>query len=102
MLYFQTSFLNKLKKNIIYKDMYYETNQVDNILICQQCRGQLEGPKILPCGETICSFCVSSIQINLNIFECLVCKQKHEMSKNGLPDNRIALKMLSVKPRKTH
>jgi len=80
--------------------MYYETNQVNNILICQHCQAQLERPKILPCGETICSFCVSSIQINLNLFDCLVCKQQHEMPKNGLPDNRIALKMLSVKPTK--
>jgi hypothetical protein len=78
--------------------MYFEANQVNNILICQQCQGKLEGPKILPCGETICSFCVSSIQTNLNIFNCLVCKQQHEMPKNGLPDNKVALKMLSVKP----
>ncbi len=78
--------------------MYFEANQVNNILICQQCQGKLEGPKILPCGETICSFCVSSIQTNLNVFNCLVCKQQHEMPKNGLPDNKVALKMLSVKP----
>jgi hypothetical protein len=78
--------------------MYFEANQVNNILVCQQCQGKLEGPKILPCGETICSFCVSSIQTNLNVFNCLVCKQQHEMPKNGLPDNKIALKMLSVKP----
>jgi hypothetical protein len=78
--------------------MYYETNQVNEILLCQYCQAQLEGPKLLPCGETICSFCVTSIQINSNIFDCLVCHQKHEMPKNGLPDNKVALKMLSVQP----
>jgi len=76
--------------------MYYETNQVNEILLCQYCQAQLEGPKILPCGETICSYCVSSIKSN--VFECLVCKQKHEMPKNGLPDNKALLKMLSVQP----
>jgi hypothetical protein len=78
--------------------MYFETNQVNDILLCQQCQGQLEGPKLLPCGETICSFCVSSI--NLNVFECLVCKQQHEMPKNGLLDNKVVLKILSMKPTK--
>jgi hypothetical protein len=78
--------------------MYYETNQVNEILLCQYCQAQLEGPKLLPCGETICSYCVSSIKINSNVFDCLVCKQQHEMPKNGLPDNKVALKMLSVKP----
>jgi hypothetical protein len=76
--------------------MYYETNQVNEILLCQHCQAQLEGPKILPCGETICSYCVSSIKSN--VFDCLVCKQKHEMPKNGLPDNKALLKMLSVQP----
>jgi hypothetical protein len=30
-------------------------------------------------------------------FDCLVCKNKHEVPKDGLPSNDIALKMLSVK-----
>jgi hypothetical protein len=80
--------------------MFYETNEINDILLCQQCQGRLEGPKILPCGETICSFCVSSIQTNLNVFNCLVCKQQHEMPKNELPDNIIALKLLSAKQTK--
>jgi hypothetical protein len=79
--------------------MYFDKNQVNDILLCQQCRGRSEGPKILPCGETICSFCVSSIKLlRINMFECLVCKQKHEMPKNGLPDNKVVLKMVSIKP----
>ena len=78
--------------------MYYKLDEINEILLCQQCQGKLEGPKLLPCGETICSFCVSSI--NSNVFDCLVCKQQHEMPKNGLLDNKIALKILSMKPTK--
>jgi len=79
--------------------MYFETNQVNNILICNQCEGRLDIPKILPCGKTICSFCaplnlLSSID---NKFDCLVCKNKHEVPKDGLPNNEALLKMLSVK-----
>ena len=80
--------------------MYFETNQVNDVLLCQQCEGRLEGPKILPCGETICLFCVSSIRINNKMFDCLVCNEKHEMPKNGLLDNKVVMKILSVKPTK--
>ena len=76
--------------------MFFETNQVKDILLCQRCEGRQEGPKILPCGETICSFCVTSIQISDNKFDCLVCKEKHEMPKNVFVVNRIASKILAI------
>lgn len=48
--------------------IYNEENQINDIL--------LKGPKLLPCGETICSFCVSSIkELNFNMFKFLVCEQ---------------------------
>jgi hypothetical protein len=80
--------------------MFFETDQVNDILICEQCKGRLDLPKILPCGKTICSFCAP---LNLlsntadNKFDCLVCKNKHEVPRDGLPSNDIALKILSVK-----
>jgi len=80
--------------------MFFDTNQVNNILLCLHCQGRLEEPKITPCGETICSFCEKSIQVNNYVFDCFICKQKHEMPKNGLLDNKIVLKMLSVEPKK--
>lgn len=83
--------------------MYFEENQINDIFLCQHCQGGLEGPKLLSCGETICSFCVSSIKVlSLNMFECLVCEQEYEMPKNGLPDNKVSLKMLTVKPIKVY
>jgi hypothetical protein len=83
--------------------MYFEKTTINDILNCQDCLGRLEGPKLLPCGETICSFCESLIKIrNLNKFECLICKKEHEMPKNGLPENNIVLKMLSIKPIKVY
>ena len=45
------------------------------------CEGKLEELKILSCGETICSFCVTSLKIVDKMFDCLVCKEKHEMPK---------------------
>jgi hypothetical protein len=80
--------------------MFFDTNQVNNILLCLHCQGRLEEPKITPCGETICSFCEKSIQVNNYVFDCFICKKIHEMPKNGLSDNKIVLKMLSVEPKK--
>jgi hypothetical protein len=80
-------------------EMFYDSNQVDNeLLLCKHCEGRLVEPKLLPCGETICSLCEASIQVNDRIFECLVCKDKHDMPKNGLPNNNLAMKILSIMP----
>jgi hypothetical protein len=79
--------------------MYFEINQVNDTLLCQQCKGRLEIPKILPCGETICLSCETYIQINENMFDCLVCKQKHDVP-NGFLISKAILKMLKIEPTK--
>ena len=77
--------------------MFFDSNLVDNILNCKKCAGRLDEPRILPCGNSICSHCVSSIQVNkIKKFECLVCDELHEMPKNGLPLNKTVLEMLSL------
>jgi hypothetical protein len=79
--------------------MFYDSNQIDNLLLlCKNCEGRLEEPKILPCGETICSSCEASIQVNDRIFDCLACKDKHKMPKNGLIFCKPLLKLLSIIP----
>jgi len=79
--------------------MFFETNLVNEILLCEQCKGRLDLPKILPCGKTICSFCapLNFLSTIDNKFDCLVCKNKHEVPKDGLIINEAILKLLSVK-----
>jgi hypothetical protein len=48
--------------------MFFNTFQVNKELLCKNCEGKLDIPKILPCGETICSLCETSIQVNDQIF----------------------------------
>ncbi len=79
------------------KRMYYDSNVVNNLLNCKICQGHLDEPRLLPCGKTICSQCVSTFKLNGNQYDCLVCGKKHEMNKNGLPINELALEMLSIK-----
>ncbi len=80
--------------------MYFEINQVNDTLLCQQCKGRLDIPKILPCGETIYLSCETYIQINDNMFDCFVCEQKHDMPKNGFLISKAILKMLKIEPTK--
>jgi hypothetical protein len=80
--------------------MFYDTHEVDNALLCQQCEGRLDIPKILPCGKTICSLCEITIRINDKMFDCMLCKEKHEMPKNGLLINDTLMKILSIKLQK--
>jgi len=78
--------------------MFYSSNQVNNLLNCKYCDGRLDKPRSLQCGYSICSHCVSYIQINKDKeFVCIVCNDKHEMPKTGLPLNKTVLEMLSVK-----
>ncbi len=78
--------------------MFYDTNKVDTALICKNCEWRLDVPKILPCGETICSLCETNIQVNNNnnMFDCLVCQDKHEMPKNGLIISKSLSDILAI------
>jgi hypothetical protein len=78
--------------------MFYDTNKVDTALICKNCEWRLDVPKILPCGETICSLCETNIQVNNNnnMFDCLVCQNKHEMPKNGLIISKSLSDILAI------
>jgi len=57
-LFFQ---YNSVLKHVL--KMFYDSNKVNNILLCKQCEGRLDIPKNLPCGEAICSICESTIQV---------------------------------------
>jgi len=76
--------------------MFLNTYKVNKALLCQNCEGRLEAPKLLPCGESICSLCETSIQVNDQMFDCLVCKDKHDMPKKGLPNNKLASEILAI------
>ena len=57
--------------------MFYDKNQLDSELLCKYCEGRIEIPKILPCGETICSLCESTIQASDHIFDLVLYAKKN-------------------------
>jgi hypothetical protein len=78
--------------------MFFDSNQINNKLTCKKCEGRLDEPRILPCGRSICSFCLEYIKLTNNReFQCLICDELHEMPKKGLPISETVLDLLSFK-----
>jgi hypothetical protein len=79
--------------------MFFEENEICDLIKCDKCKLKLDEPRILPCGFTICFNCVESIQMKGEIFDCILCKEEHHINPSkGLPINKTVLKMLSIKP----
>jgi hypothetical protein len=104
--------------------MFYEQNQVENLLNCQICNQRYDKPYLLPCCKTICSRCLikllnnqSSSQkqsTNSKIIKCPYCSIDHQLqtanymakskpvgdSLDGLrlPLNETIQELLNMKP----
>ncbi|CAF1018971.1 unnamed protein product [Brachionus calyciflorus] len=59
---------------------------------CPKCNKNIDLPRVLPCGETICSKCITSS----GLFECFFCKFNHQVPKEGFPLNKILLKSFDL------
>jgi hypothetical protein len=77
--------------------MFFDPNQVNDLLNCKNCNERLDEPRLLPCGDNICSACAQSIKLNGKQYDCLVCSNKHKMPKSGLPKIKAIAEMLSFK-----
>ncbi len=49
---------------------------------CPFCKNELDDPRLLPCGITLCSDCINKNTKNKKL-SCFDCKEKHEVPKNG-------------------
>ena len=77
--------------------MYFEENIINNVLNCKICKRRLEEPRILPCGFTVCHYCIPA---ECNNFNCYLCTNEHNIPMDGFQENKIILDLLSVKPEK--
>jgi hypothetical protein len=76
--------------------LYFDSNQINSKLTCKRCEGRLDEPRLLPCGQNICKYCLAYIQVKNNReFQCLICQEVHEMPKKGLAINQILIEILS-------
>jgi hypothetical protein len=83
--------------------MYFDQSEIKNELKCPKCDEQYDFPRMLPCGETICETCCKKIKIKYDEFYCPLCKDNHDMPKNGsFPLNKIILNLLNKIPKKIY
>ena len=78
--------------------MFFSKNLIYESLKCINCKQRLDEPRLLPCGETICSRCLSLINLTEHNFICFVCTKEHVMPVNGLPVNKLALNFYTLQP----
>jgi len=81
--------------------MFYDEKLINNILECKICSARLNThPRILACGETICSHCYLDIKLDDTAsrhYKCEICSDKHEMPSQGLPINTAINRLLTIK-----
>jgi len=53
-------------------------------LKCPQCSDLLLEPRKLPCGQSICNYCVQTIEDTIR-FKCVLCKSIHNIPSCGFP-----------------
>lgn len=78
--------------------MFYDENRISTTLNCTKCNERLDDPRILPCGDTICSRCQSSIHVNKKKFKSILCNKTHSMPDEGLPLSKALQALLLLQP----
>jgi hypothetical protein len=66
-----------------------------NIDLCLRCRHNIDEPKLLPCGYTLCTCCEKEIK-SIGHFDCTQCGKTHVNDNNELPVNQSLEKLKKV------
>ncbi len=78
--------------------MFFEVNKIEDVIRCRKCSEKLDEPRILPCGDAVCSHCVLAIHVSNTQFECILCERKHVMPTEGLPLSKNLIDLISLRP----
>lgn len=58
-------------------------SELSDLLICPNCSGAYDEPKVLPCGQIVCTECIAIILYRINKtckeFKCLLCTDYHKL-----------------------
>jgi hypothetical protein len=82
---------------------YDHSKLQNNILKCDQCNvpfNAYDQPRIISCGDTICSTCVIKIEkesVNKK-FKCGICMKDHRMPEEGFPINKKISDLINAEP----
>jgi hypothetical protein len=82
--------------------MPYE--EIDELLRCKQCGRRYFKPRNLPCGESICLYCIDDLiekqptQVKDKI-NCCFCREEHSVPENGFPSSKELERLIAKRPR---
>ena len=80
---------------------FYSIHDIQKQLHCSYCEHRIDIPKILPCGNTICSKCETSF-IQSSEKECKSCSQVHAIPTKGFIINKVVAELLKITPAKVY
>ena len=68
-------------------------------LDCPHCQQRYIRPRLLPCGQSLCSFCIKVATVDFtDEFRCDSCGNIHLVPENGFPIDRNLIEELNKKP----
>jgi len=83
--------------------MFYEHNQVDDLLNCPGCGERFDSPYLLPCYRTICKRCIQRGTDQHGELSCPFCVDvAHQVPENGFAVNDTINSLLKLKPVDVH
>jgi hypothetical protein len=84
--------------------MFYEVEEIDELLKCKQCNTRYIQPRSLPCGEFICTNCLEKLIEEQSAeysgkLKCCYCSEEHDMPERGFPISKHLEKLLAKTPK---
>ena len=78
--------------------MFYEEEEIQNLIICPNCKKKLNDPRVVSCGQSICQDCLTVIlNAETNGLHCPGCNDFHAMPENGFMKNQIVSSLIELK-----
>jgi hypothetical protein len=79
--------------------MFYEHNQVEDLLNCGHCGERFDVPLLLPCWKTCCQRCINkSLDKSTGGLNCPFCQTCHKIPVDGFVTNDTLASLLKLKP----
>jgi hypothetical protein len=79
--------------------MFIQKCYIDKLIVCHLCNERYSDekqPLLLPCGQTVCSKCVTAIEFNELTFKCISCQNDHLNPIDVFPVNKMAKDLSSI------
>jgi ribosomal protein L29 len=83
--------------------MFYEEEEINQLLKCEQCNQRYIQPRNLPCGESICTNCLEKLMEEQPAkqsgkLKCCYCREDHNIPERVFPISKKLEKLLETKP----